>query len=305
MVDLLVVVIYKFFDRSGLEPAGEVEWVRWDISFIAALPVYVFAWVFHQRDTDGGLWLFFSASSSRASRLSSHKTRIFWWEGSFIKFLITLVFLFWGASLCGFLSVLCDSYTCAQNIFAVHNELISVKLFSFRTKPMRNRFIADHFFFGGGNLLYRTHALEWNLCYQHQLEVQPSFMKSWAHSVTSPLAHTFSSSPFCFLKKKGTWTKITFFGILALQVSSNLLSDYHTSLFISICRAAISILVLFSYPLQLHPCRNSLEKVWQAYKPSDHNPRDEDSLMEFVGLTTSLLLSSFLIAVNVERLETV
>ena len=34
-----------------------------------------------------------------------------------------------------------------------------------------------------------------------------------------------------------------------------------TSLFIAVGQLAIVILVLFSYPLQVHPCRNCLDKV--------------------------------------------
>jgi hypothetical protein len=37
-----------------------------------------------------------------------------------------------------------------------------------------------------------------------------------------------------------------------------------TSLFIAIGQFAIVVLVLFSYPLQVHPCRNCLDKVFHA-----------------------------------------
>ena len=100
----------------------------------------------------------------------------------------------------------------------------------------------------------------------------------------------------------------------------------------------ISILVLFSYPLQLFPCRNSVLKVIDHKRNQAdsrellHHPlpttsqdldREEDvestdverpdgplsndpaSLKLFIGITAFLLLGSFLIAVNVERLETV
>lgn len=35
-----------------------------------------------------------------------------------------------------------------------------------------------------------------------------------------------------------------------------------TSLFVAFGQLAIAILVLFSYPLQVHPCRNCLDKVF-------------------------------------------
>ena len=37
-----------------------------------------------------------------------------------------------------------------------------------------------------------------------------------------------------------------------------------TSLFIAVGQLAIAILVMFSYPLQVHPCRNCLDKVFHA-----------------------------------------
>ena len=42
-----------------------------------------------------------------------------------------------------------------------------------------------------------------------------------------------------------------------------------TSLFIAIGQLAIVILVLFSYPLQVHPCRNCLDKIFHA---ADNKP---------------------------------
>lgn len=119
------------------------------------------------------------------------------------------------------------------------------------------------------------------------------------------------------------------------KVSSNLISDYDSSIMISIARLTISILVLFSYPLQLYPCRSSLMKVFHHQSPEngdqpqvtyqgleqvvdqerefglasqDDRPgfrREPDSIKLFVGITTFLLSASFLIAVQVERLETI
>lgn len=95
------------------------------------------------------------------------------------------------------------------------------------------------------------------------------------------------------------------------NVSSNLISDYHNSMFIAICRLAISILVLFSYPLQVHPCRASLDKVFSSRKDEDDLANRDDHaareipLAKYVAMTSGILLASFLIAVNVRRLETV
>jgi hypothetical protein len=54
-----------------------------------------------------------------------------------------------------------------------------------------------------------------------------------------------------------------------------------TSLFIAVGQLAIVILVLFSYPLQVHPCRNCLDKVFydsevHVPKPSTGGNGEED-----------------------------
>merc|ERR1711990_394421 len=69
-------------------------------------------------------------------------------------------------------------------------------------------------------------------------------------------------------------------------------------------------MVLFSYPLQLHPCRASLDKVFSKKDPlqaaSDHGPaRSEISLLKYVSMTSGILLASFLIALQVTQLEVV
>ena len=47
------------------------------------------------------------------------------------------------------------------------------------------------------------------------------------------------------------------------KVGANIIAMYpSTSLFIAVGQFAIVVLVLFSYPLQVHPCRNCLDKVF-------------------------------------------
>ncbi|OAV94920.1 hypothetical protein PTTG_04675 [Puccinia triticina 1-1 BBBD Race 1] len=173
------------------------------------------------------------------------------------------------------------AYTCAQNIFSVHNEMV---------------------------------------------DNSPRQMKTVLLT--------------CIGSAVGTYEIVGVLGYLTFgsKVSSNLISDYESSIFISISRLTISILVLFSYPLQLFPCRSSLIKVLNHKHSQESSPEihhaplattsqdleredvqdsvevgDEDmhlgdepiSVKLYVGITAFLLLGSFLIAVNVERLETV
>jgi hypothetical protein len=92
-----------------------------------------------------------------------------------------------------------------------------------------------------------------------------------------------------------------------------------TSLFIAIGQLAIVILVLFSYPLQVHPCRNCLDKVFHAgdahftIKPFDDED-DEDAVDEdhahaemtpfkHTLLTAAIVAFGFVIAFFVDDLQ--
>ena len=93
-----------------------------------------------------------------------------------------------------------------------------------------------------------------------------------------------------------------------------------TSLFIAIGQLAIVVLVLFSYPLQVHPCRNCLDKVFHdsealihhkttvedddesdVFDP-DHVPH-EMSPLKHALLTAAIIACGFSIAFFVDDLQ--
>jgi hypothetical protein len=96
-----------------------------------------------------------------------------------------------------------------------------------------------------------------------------------------------------------------------------------TSIFIAVGQLAIAILVLFSYPLQVHPCRNCLDKVFHfgqslnAVKPvvdgeeeeDDEGDDDDDhghsemSKPKHFLLTMAIVVSGFIIAFMVDDLQ--
>ena len=96
-----------------------------------------------------------------------------------------------------------------------------------------------------------------------------------------------------------------------------------TSIFIAVGQLAIAILVLFSYPLQVHPCRNCLDKVFHfgqssnAVKPIIHDDEEEEeeeeeddghghsgmSKLKHLSLTTAIVVSGFMIAYMVDDLQ--
>ncbi|KAI0306057.1 vacuolar amino acid transporter 5 [Multifurca ochricompacta] len=110
---------------------------------------------------------------------------------------------------------------------------------------------------------------------------------------------------------------IAVFGYLTFgtHVGANIIAMYpSTSLFIAVGQLAIAILVLFSYPLQVHPCRNCLDKVFHFGSTTDkfghegvedeHGAGDMTPLKHTV-LTAAVVAGTFSIAYFVDNLEMV
>jgi hypothetical protein len=113
--------------------------------------------------------------------------------------------------------------------------------------------------------------------------------------------------------------------ILVWQVGPNIIAMYpSTSLFIAVGQLAIVVLVLFSYPLQVHPCRNCLDKVFHPSQSAEPRPKvvsaeDEDdnesvhddghgahtemSSYKHNALTAAIIISGFIIAYLVDDLQ--
>lgn len=113
------------------------------------------------------------------------------------------------------------------------------------------------------------------------------------------------------------------------DVMGNIVAQYHPSVFSTIGRAAIVVLVMFSYPLQVHPCRASVDAVskWrpitkrtQELTPASGSPsrssllqnkipirpKTEDmSELRFAVITTSIIILSYIVAMMVSSLDRV
>ena len=108
------------------------------------------------------------------------------------------------------------------------------------------------------------------------------------------------------------------------QVGANVIAMYpSTSIFIAVGQLAIAILVMFSYPLQIHPCRNCLDKIFhlgdkmaKSALPDDGDGDDDDvslvddhgtgdmSTFKHVVLTLAITVGGFTIAYFVDDLQT-
>ncbi|KAF1822028.1 uncharacterized protein K489DRAFT_297983, partial [Dissoconium aciculare CBS 342.82] len=118
------------------------------------------------------------------------------------------------------------------------------------------------------------------------------------------------------------------------NVVGNIISQYTPSIASTVGRAAIVVLVMFSYPLQVHPCRASLDAVskwrWRsAGKHSDesavsstrgsptrhslivpakvavHRPKEEMSELRFAVITTVIIILSYIVAMTINSLDKV
>lgn len=100
------------------------------------------------------------------------------------------------------------------------------------------------------------------------------------------------------------------------QVGANIIAMYpSTTLFIAIGQLAIAILVMFSYPLQVHPCRNCLDKIFHVGDNTITAAEEEDddvvddhgsgemSAFKHATLTAAIILSGFTIAYFVDDLQ--
>ncbi|KAF9778304.1 transmembrane amino acid transporter protein-domain-containing protein [Thelephora terrestris] len=120
----------------------------------------------------------------------------------------------------------------------------------------------------------------------------------------------------------GIYEIIGVFGYLTFgsKVGANVIAMYpSTSIFIAVGQLAIAILVMFSYPMQVHPCRNSLDKIFRPSIQASNStlPDDDDasvvddhgtgemSIFKHSTLTVAIVLSGFTIAYFVDNLQMV
>ncbi|KAK9247392.1 transmembrane amino acid transporter protein-domain-containing protein [Lipomyces tetrasporus] len=110
------------------------------------------------------------------------------------------------------------------------------------------------------------------------------------------------------------YTLVGFTGYLSYgdNVGGNIIGMYASSFSSAVGRAAIVILVLFSYPLQCHPCRASLDHIYTHFilpPPSSavRSAAHKTSIPKrrFVVLTAVIISLSYVVAIAVSSLETV
>ncbi|KAL1296723.1 hypothetical protein AAFC00_000194 [Neodothiora populina] len=113
------------------------------------------------------------------------------------------------------------------------------------------------------------------------------------------------------------------------HVAGNIVAQYIPSVASTIGKAAIVVLVMFSYPLQVHPCRASVDAVlkWRpsssrrsnqnnasgspsrasllSQSPATQATRGEMGETRFAAITTAIIILSYIVAMTVSSLEMV
>ncbi|KAI1408285.1 transmembrane amino acid transporter protein-domain-containing protein [Hypoxylon sp. FL1857] len=162
-------------------------------------------------------------------------------------------------------------------------------------------------------------------CHQNMFSILNEIANNSPGSVMGVIASSIGSAASIYVL-----VAITGYLTFGNDVIGNIVSMYPASIASTIAKAAIVILVTFSIPLQVHPCRASVDAVlkWRpkdvsrppvrtsspggrpllptpAPTRSDHGPAAPMSDLRFAVLTTIILVLGYTVALTVSSLERV
>ncbi|KAK2748937.1 hypothetical protein FQN57_007220 [Myotisia sp. PD_48] len=155
-------------------------------------------------------------------------------------------------------------------------------------------------------------------CHQNMFSILNEIANNSHYRTTSCIAASIGSAA-------ATYVIIGITGYLTYgdHIGGNIVGMFAPSLSATIARAAIVVLVVFSFPLQVHPCRASLDAVlkWRpntkSSSPSSTSPNrnpliprtgassDGMSDVRFAVITTVLIVLSYIVSMTVSSLEAV
>ncbi|GAN08829.1 amino acid transporter [Mucor ambiguus] len=139
-------------------------------------------------------------------------------------------------------------------------------------------------------------------CHQNIFSVYNELKDNSKQSITNVITVSIGSSTLIY-------EAIAILGYLSFgkDVRGNIIMEYPPSYFVAGGRLAIVILVIFSYPLQAHPCRASLDKVlaWGSASARGSKVPPPPSAFKYFAMTTSILILSYIVAITVTELDLV
>ncbi|ORY95058.1 transmembrane amino acid transporter protein-domain-containing protein [Syncephalastrum racemosum] len=139
-------------------------------------------------------------------------------------------------------------------------------------------------------------------CHQNIFSVYNELRDNSQQQVNKVIGYSIGSSAIIY-------EAIAILGYLSFgkNVLGNIILEYPPSLFVACGRLAIVILVVFSYPLQAHPCRASLDKIlaWRSPEARGLKVPPPPSAFKYFAMTTVILIGSYLLAITVSKLDLV
>ncbi|KAG6040819.1 hypothetical protein E4U41_006990 [Claviceps citrina] len=157
-------------------------------------------------------------------------------------------------------------------------------------------------------------------CHQNMFSIVNEIQDNSASSLVRVILSSIGSAAGIYIL-----VAITGYITFGNDIVGNIILMYPTGVASTIGKAAIVVLVLFSIPLQVHPCRASLDAVlrWRPSRSTSHNGRGEPALMNssaprgdhgssapmtdtrFALLTTLILTLAYFTALSVSSLDRV
>lgn len=156
-------------------------------------------------------------------------------------------------------------------------------------------------------------------CHQNMFSVLNEINDNSHYQTTSVVVASIGTAAF-------TYVLVAITGYLSFgnSVADNIVGQYAPSVASTVAKLAIVILVMFSYPLQVHPCRASVDAVirWRPKRSQEASPTrgpllpgtqgkgnvprgDGMSDTRFAVISTVIIILSYIVAITVSSLSTV
>ncbi|KAI7900251.1 transmembrane amino acid transporter protein-domain-containing protein [Cokeromyces recurvatus] len=142
-------------------------------------------------------------------------------------------------------------------------------------------------------------------CHQNIFTVYNELKDNSKKGISKVIIMSIGSSAFIY-------EAIAIIGYLSFgkNVRGNIIMEYPSSYFVAGGQFAIVMLVVFGYPLQAYPCRESLDKVisWCSSNLSskeNHRTTAYSSAFKYFAMTTTILICSYIVAICVTQLDLV
>ncbi|KAI9047058.1 hypothetical protein LZ554_009132 [Drepanopeziza brunnea f. sp. 'monogermtubi'] len=143
-------------------------------------------------------------------------------------------------------------------------------------------------------------------CHQNMFSILNEIKDNSPRNTTSVIAASIGSAASIYVL-----VAITGYLSFGNSVAGNIIGMYIPSIASTIGKAAIVILVTFSYPLQVHPCRASVDAVLK-WRPSGRRSaplpvarNDSISEVRFAIITSLIIVLSYITAITVSSLDKV